>query len=155
LSWKSIAVIGGAAEDATIIELAYQVGQAVAKAGFALVCGGGAGVMEAACRGAKMEGGTTIGILPGSDPSESNRYLDVPLATGLGEARNTIVVRSATHGVIAVGGEFGTLAEIGFALKLGKPVVGLRTWELSKRGQASQAIMLAGSPEEAVRMLTG
>lgn len=155
MSWKSIAVIGGAAEDAAIFELAYQVGQAVAKAGFALVCGGGAGVMEAACRGANMEGGTTIGILPGCDPSESNGYLDVPIATGLGEARNTIVVRSATHGVIAVGGEFGTLAEIGFALKLGKPVVGLRTWELSKRGQASQAIMLAGSAEEAVRMLTG
>ena len=106
--------------------------------------------MEAACKGAKAEGGTTVGILPGVRRSDANPYVDVALPTGLGEARNTLVVR-ACDALIAVAGEFGTLSEIAFALKLGKPVVGLATWELSSHDGPSDAIVRAGSPEEAVQ----
>jgi uncharacterized protein (TIGR00725 family) len=94
-----------------------------------LVCGGLGGVMEAACRGARAEGGTTVGILPGLDRSAANPYVAVAIATGLGEARNALVVRAADC-LIAVGGAYGTLSEIALALKAGKRVVGLRTWEI-------------------------
>jgi uncharacterized protein (TIGR00725 family) len=105
--------------------------------------------MEAACRGAKAGGGQTVGILPGASRYEANPYVDIPIATGLGEARNLIIVRSA-DAVIAVGGEYGTLSELAFALKLGVPVVGLGTWELSKGGLSVDAILRATSPVEAV-----
>jgi hypothetical protein len=114
-----------------------------------LVCGGRGGVMEAACRGAQGAGGVTVGILPGTDRSEANRYLDIPIATGLGEARNAIVVRTA-DAVIAVSGGYGTLSEIGLALKMGRPVVGLRTWELSQRGCPVEGVVEVGTPAEAV-----
>ena len=94
-----------------------------------MVCGGLGGAMEAACRGAKAEGGTTVGILPGGDRSAANPYVDVAVPTGLGEARNALVVRAA-DAVIAVAGGYGTLSEIALALSAGKPVVGLGTWEL-------------------------
>jgi len=105
--------------------------------------------MEAACRGARESGGTTIGILPGTDRAAANAYVDVAIATGLGEARNTLVVRAA-DAVIAVAGEFGTLSEIAFALKVGKPVVGIATWELARGGAAVEAIERARDPAEAV-----
>lgn len=105
--------------------------------------------MEAACRGAKSEGGITVGILPGHDRSEANPYVDVAIATGMGEGRNTVNVRAA-DAVIAVGGEFGTLSEIAFALKTGKPVVGLDTWQLARPGRPTDPIVRATSPEEAV-----
>jgi uncharacterized protein (TIGR00725 family) len=105
------------------------VGRLVARSGAALVCGGLGGVMEAACRGARAEGGTTIGILPGLDRSAANPYVEVAIATGLGEARNALVVRAADC-LIAVGGAYGTLSEIALALKTGKRVVGLKTWEI-------------------------
>ena len=108
-----------------------------------LVCGGRGGVMEAACRGAKSGGGTTVGILPGDRRSDANPHVDVALATGLGEARNALVVRAA-DALIAVGGEYGTLSEIALALKAGKPVVGLDTWDIG-------AIVRATEPGEAVR----
>lgn len=114
-----------------------------------LVCGGLGGAMEAACRGARESGGTTIGILPGTDRAAANAYVDVAIATGLGEARNTLVVRAA-DAVIAVAGEFGTLSEIAFALKVGKPVVGIATWELARGGTAVEAIERARDPAEAV-----
>jgi uncharacterized protein (TIGR00725 family) len=103
--------------------------------------------MEAACRGAKDAGGTTVGILPGYDRGAANRYVDVAIATGLGEARNALVVRAA-DALIAVGGAYGTLSEIALALKTGKPVVGIRSWELAGRplkeaGDAGQAVELA------------
>jgi hypothetical protein len=107
--------------------------------------------MAAACQGAKDAGGATVGILPGTDRSEANPYVDVPILTGLGEARNAIVVRTA-DAVIAVSGGFGTLSEIGLALKMGRPVIGLGTWELGRAGQADPAIVRAGTAAEAVHL---
>lgn len=115
------------------------------------MCGGLGGVMEAACRGARAQGGLTIGFLPGSDRSEANEFVDVAIPTGMGEMRNALIVRAA-DAVIAVSGEFGTLSEIGLALKLGKRVVGVSTWELSRRGEVSDAILVADSAAEAVRL---
>ena len=110
--------------------------------------------MEAACRGAKEAGGLTVGILPGNERSEANPYVDVPLVTGLGEARNIIVARSG-RAVIAVGGEYGTLSEIAFALKFGVPVVGLDTWQLPERAAAAGGILSAESPRQAVDLALG
>jgi hypothetical protein len=107
--------------------------------------------MEAACRGAREKGGTTVGILPGSDRFAANRYVDIAIATGLGEARNAVVVGCA-DAVIAVGGEFGTLSEIALALRAGKPVVGLFTWELRRKGQVSDGIVEASDPAAAVAL---
>jgi hypothetical protein len=106
--------------------------------------------MEAACRGAKQADGVTIGILPGPDASEANRYVDIPVATGIGEARNAVITRSASA-VIAVGGSYGTLSETGFALQFGKPVIGLATWEMEREGHAPVPIVRAETAEEAVR----
>lgn len=111
-------------------------------------------MMEAACRGARAQGGLTIGLLPGSDRSEANEYVDVAIPTGMGEMRNALIVRAA-DAVIAISGEFGTLSEIGLALKLGKRVVGVSTWELSRRGEVSDAILVADSAPEAVRLALG
>jgi uncharacterized protein (TIGR00725 family) len=131
--------------------LAEAVGRGLAEAGAVLICGGRGGVMEAACRGARQAGGLTVGVLPGFSATEANPYVTIPIVTGLGEARNVIIVRTA-QAVVGVGGEFGTLSEIAFALKLGRPVVGLETWELAKGGQPDQAIVRASTPEEAVRL---
>lgn len=106
--------------------------------------------MEAACRGARSEGGLTVGILPGHDRRSSNDYLDVSLPTGLGEMRNFVLV-TAADAVIALTGEFGTLSELGFALRIGRPVVGLNTWELARAGgEKVDAFEVASTPEEAV-----
>jgi uncharacterized protein (TIGR00725 family) len=109
------------------------------------------GVMAAACQGAQSAGGLTLGVLPGLSATDANPHVDIPIVTGLGEARNVVIVRTALA-VIAVGGEFGTLSEIAFALKLGRPVIGLGTWELAKGGRPNQAIVKAQTPEEAVRL---
>lgn len=130
-----LAVVGSASCDAETAALAEEVGREVARRGAVLICGGRGGVMEAACRGARLAGGTTVGILPGTDRSQANPYVDVPIVTGLGEARNALVVRSA-DAVIAVSGGYGTLSEIALALKMGRPVVGIQTWELRRPGQA-------------------
>lgn len=132
--------------------LARAVGEEVARRGALLVCGGRGGVMEAACQGAKAAGGTTVGILPGNDRSEANPYVDIPVVTGLGEARNAVVVRSA-DAVIAISGGYGTLSEIGLALKMGRPVVGLGTWELRRDtggGEPQGVVRRAASAVEAV-----
>lgn len=142
-------MVGPAAADPNATERALDVGRRLAERGAVVVCGGLGGVMEAACRGASERGGTTLGILPGIDRSEANPYVDVAVPTGLGEARNTLVVRAA-DAVIAVAGEFGTLSEIAFALKVGKPVVGIGTWELARRGEEVDAIRRASSAEGAV-----
>jgi uncharacterized protein (TIGR00725 family) len=105
------------------------VGRLLAARGALVVCGGLGGVMEEACRGARAGGGTTIGILPGLSRSDANPFVDVAIPTGLGEARNALVVRAA-DAVIAIGGGYGTLSEIALALKAGKRVVGLGTWEI-------------------------
>ncbi|MEA2454637.1 MAG: hypothetical protein QOI45_899 [Thermoleophilaceae bacterium] len=117
---------------------AADVGRLVAERGAVLVCGGLGGAMEAACRGAKQAEGVTVGILPGSDRSDANPYVDVALPTGLGEARNALVVRAADV-VIAIGGGYGTLSEIALALKAGKRVIGLDTWDIEGVERASDA----------------
>ena len=144
-----VAVIGSATCSDKVASLARQVGGEIARRGAVLVCGGRGGVMEAACQGAKEAGGTTVGILPGTKRQEANPYVDLPIVTGLGEARNAIVVRTA-DAVIAVSGGYGTLSEIGLALKMGRPVVGLGTWELGRGGQSTQDIARAATPAEAV-----
>jgi uncharacterized protein (TIGR00725 family) len=146
-----VAVIGPATCDEETAAQAREIGREIARRGAVLVCGGRGGVMEAACDGAKAAGGTTVGILPGVHRGEANRYVDIPIATGLGEARNAVVVRTADV-VIAVSGGYGTLSEIGFALKLGRPVVGLGTWELRQQGQTVAALTLADEPVPAVEL---
>ena len=144
-----ISVIGAGEASPEIADLAEQVGRELARRGITLVCGGFEGVMEAACRGAKSAGGTTIGILPGDDPEEANRWVDIPICTGLGYARNVIVVKSG-RAVIAIGGAYGTLSEIGHALGENIPVVGLNTWAMSRDGQLDSGILVVESPVEAV-----
>jgi uncharacterized protein (TIGR00725 family) len=144
-----VAVVGGARANAEEERAAEAVGRGLAEARAIVVCGGRGGVMEAACRGAKEGGGTTIGILPGASRADANPYVDVAIPTGLGELRNGLIVR-AVDALVAVGGEFGTLSEIAFALKAGKPVVGLGTWELARGGAPVDAIARAASAGDAV-----
>ena len=107
------------------------------------------GVMEAACRGASQEGGLTIGILPGDNRASANEYVKIPIVTGIGYARNVTVVRSA-QAVIAVGGSYGTLSEIGYALQGGLPVIGLESWGISRKGKEKSPIIEAKTAAEAV-----
>jgi uncharacterized protein (TIGR00725 family) len=144
-----IAVIGGSAPTAQEAATAEGVGRLLAKAGAVLVCGGRGGVMEAACRGAKSADGLTIGILPGTSRNEANAYVDILILTGIGEARNAIITRTA-QAAIAIGGSYGTLSEIAFVLSFGTPVVGLGTWEMGREGHPPPPIVRAASPEEAV-----
>jgi uncharacterized protein (TIGR00725 family) len=146
-----VAVIGAGICDEPLAKQAEAVGRALAAAGATVVCGGLGGVMEAACRGARSVGGTTVGLLPGGDRSTGNRYLSISLPTGMGEGRNLLVVRAA-DALVAVGGELGTLSEIAFALKLGKPVVGLDTWELANHGAPVSLILRAANPEQAAAL---
>jgi uncharacterized protein (TIGR00725 family) len=125
---RYVAVVGAGVCDDTVAATAEAVGRGLAEAGVVLVCGGLGGVMEAACRGAQAAGGTTVGLLP-SDRSDANPHLTIALATGLGEIRNTLIVR-ASDAVIAIAGEYGTLSEVAFALRTGRRVVGLGTWDL-------------------------
>lgn len=134
-----IAVIGGRRTEKSLLREAEEVGRLIARKGACLVCGGLSGVMEAASRGAKSEGGITVGILPQNDSKEANPYIDIPLATGLGIGRNVIIARTA-DALIAVGGEYGTLSEIAFALQMGKPVVGIRTWDIKGVISAENAL---------------
>jgi uncharacterized protein (TIGR00725 family) len=127
-----IGVIGGGTCSPEIYAIAQEVGREIAQNGFSLVCGGLGGVMEAACRGAREAGGITIGILPTSDKRDANPYVDFVIPTGLGQARNVLVVH-ASDALVAVDGETGTLSEIAIALKVGKPIVGIKTWELEGR----------------------
>jgi uncharacterized protein (TIGR00725 family) len=144
-----VAVVGPNDATPTEIAQAEATGSGLARAGAVLVCGGLGGVMHAAARGSQNAGGVSIGILPGDDRDPGSPHLTVAISTGMGETRNAIVVRTSDV-VIAVSGEFGTLSEVAFALKLGKPVVGLQTWELSKRGRIVEAITRVETPEEAV-----
>lgn len=146
-----VAVVGGGLCSPQEAATAEAVGRHLAEAGAILICGGMGGVMVAACRGARSAGGLTIGVLPGFNAADANPHVDIPIVTGMGEARNVIIVRTASA-VIAVGGEFGTLSEIAFALKLGRPVIGLGTWELAREGSPVQAIIKAETPDEAVRL---
>ncbi len=141
-----IGVIGGGDASEKEYETAVEVGGEIARRGYTLVCGGLGGVMEAACRGAKSQGGLTIGIIPGTNRQEANKFVDIPVVTGLSHARNIIVVRSSCA-IIAIGGSYGTLSEIAYALRLDVPVVGIGSWEVSsdivQTQSAAQAVEMA------------
>ena len=140
-----IGVIGAAACTAKQAKLAHEVGTLIAQAGAVLVCGGMAGVMEAACRGARAAGGLTVGILPGASAGEGNKYVTIPILTGMGYARNAVVVRSC-QAVIAIGGRYGTLSEIAYAAQFKIPVIGLGTWKVRA------PIKHVRTPQEAVKL---
>jgi uncharacterized protein (TIGR00725 family) len=145
-----VAVVGAGDADEALAAAAEEVGRGLAEGGAAVVCGGLGGVMEAACRGAKSAGGLTIGILPGRRRHDANPWVDVAIPTGMGETRNALVVLSA-DAVVAVGGEHGTLSEVAFGLKVGRPVVGLRTWRLTRGdGRVDDNVVRADDPGAAV-----
>lgn len=144
-----IGVIGGGKCSPQTAELAEQVGRELAQKGAMLICGGLGGVMEAACKGTYEAGGQTIGILPGNSQSDANPYVKFPIVTGMGEMRNVVIIKSA-RAVIAIDGEYGTLSEIGHALKNNVPVIGINTWSLSREGKTSDAIIPAETASEAV-----
>jgi uncharacterized protein (TIGR00725 family) len=144
-----IAVIGDSSCSSEEAKLAETVGELLAQRGATLICGGLSGVMEAVCQGAKSKGGLTIGILPGQDSSTANHWVDIPVVTGIGEARNVAVVKSA-QAVIAIAGSYGTLSEIAYALKSGIPVIGLNTWSLSRSGRQDDSIVRVRTAAEAV-----
>jgi uncharacterized protein (TIGR00725 family) len=139
-----VAVVGTSTATPEQATTAEAVGRRLAERGAIVVCGGLGGVMEATARGAHAAGGIVVGLLPGRDRTEANGYLTVALATGLGEMRNPLVVRSA-DAVIAIGGAYGTLSEVAFALRTGVPVVGLGTWDLDD-------VLVAPGPDEAVEL---
>ena len=126
-------------------QTALQLGQEIARAGAVLVCGGMDGVMKAAAEGCRLAGGTSLGIIPGTDKSTANEFHDYVIATGFGEARNLVIIRTADV-VIALPGQYGTLSEIGFALKMSKPVISLGSWDVSEDIRSAQ------TPKEAVRL---
>lgn len=142
-----IGVIGASAADEAAWKDAEAVGRLIGQNGFLLVCGGLGGVMEAAARGAKQAGGTTVGVLPQAERTGANPYIDIPIATGFGEGRNIIIIRTADV-LVAVSGEYGTLSEIAFALRMGKPVIGLNTWDIP-------GIIKAETPRDAFEKAVG
>jgi len=140
---RRIGVIGNGACPDEVEKLAAEVGREIAQREGILICGGLGGVMEGAARGAKEKGGLTVGIIPGDSPFQANSFIDIPIVTGLGYARNIIVVRSS-EALIAIHGQYGTLSEIAFALQLKVPIVGLNTWGVSAD------IIPASNPVDAV-----
>ena len=144
-----ISVVGGSDAPPEAMALAEEVGRELARRGIVVACGGLSGVMEAVCRGAKSAGGTTIGILPGRDPRDANPYVDIPICTSLGYARNVVVVHTG-RAVIAVDGAYGTLSEIAHALGEGIPVIGLDTWSISRNGVVDSRIIIASDAVDAV-----
>ncbi len=143
-----VSVVGSGTATGELYEEAREVGQLVAARGGTVVCGGRSGVMEAAARGATEAGGVAIGILPDEDREQGNEFLSYSIATGTGHARNLAVVCSGDV-VISVGGGYGTLSEMGLALKVGRPVVALESWDLGEH------VSVASSPEEAVAAAFG
>jgi uncharacterized protein (TIGR00725 family) len=143
-----VSVVGSGTAAGEVYDKAREVGRLVAERGGTIVCGGRSGVMEAVARGATEAGGTAIGILPDEDRKGANAFLSFSIATGTGHARNLAVVCSGDV-VIAIGGEYGTLSEIGLARKVGRPVVALESWDLGEH------VSVAATPEEAVRTAFG
>lgn len=141
-----IGIIGAGTCSKEVYKTAEKLGILIAERGDILICGGLGGVMEAAAKGAKSNGGTTIGILPGFSAEDANPFIDIPIVTGLSHARNVIIVRSSDI-LIAVAGKYGTLSEIAIALKLGKPVIGIGSWDVSKD------IFQTQYPEEAINLV--
>ena len=146
-----IGVVGEGACSRATARTAERVGAAIARAGGVVFCGGRTGVMEAASRGAARAGGAVVGVLPGFDRRDANRWVTIPVVTGMDQARNVVLVRSC-DAVIAVGGSYGTLSEIALALKLGVPVVGLRTWRLAQPEARHVPLLRARDADDAVRL---
>jgi len=140
---KIIAVIGGRDCDESLYQQALEVGRLIAEKGAILVCGGRGGVMEAACKGASGAGGIAVGILPGDDIRDANLWVTVPIATGVGLARNSIIARTASA-AIAIGGEYGTLSEIAYCLQFRIPVYTLNSWDI-------KGVIAVDTPAEAVK----
>jgi uncharacterized protein (TIGR00725 family) len=145
-----IGVFGASAPSGELYAAAERIGELIALEGATVVCGGLGGVMEAASKGASNAGGMTIGVLPGADPGEANEYVSAAVATDMGHARNTIIVRSS-DAAIAVGGGYGTLSEIALAMKCGLTVVGYETWDATGTGELRAPRHRASTPEEAVK----
>lgn len=138
-----IAVIGERDAAPELLLLSEHVGAELARHGAILICGGMGGVMEAASRGCQQAGGLVVGILPTETAADANPYVDVPIVTGMGEGRNIIIARSA-QAAIAIGGSYGTLSEIAFALRLAIPVVALQTWVFSReRGEPDPVVRVS------------
>jgi uncharacterized protein (TIGR00725 family) len=148
---KFIGVIGASQPPEELLPIAEKVGKEIAKRGGILICGGMGGIMEFACKGAKSEGGITVGILPTMTRDAANPYIDIPIVTGMGYARNIIVVLSS-EAIIAIDGAFGTLTELAFALHFGIPIVGIRTWHMESEYTEVKGIIYIEEPEEAVRI---
>jgi uncharacterized protein (TIGR00725 family) len=143
MAMRIVGVVGSGTCDEATARIAEEVGRRLAEQQLVVLTGGRGGVMEAASRGAKQAGGLTIGLLPGTEPAEANPYVDVPLATGLSDARNAVVAR-ASEVLIAIAGEYGTLSEIALALKMGRRVVGLGTWSIARD------VLIVETPQQAV-----
>ena len=141
-----VAVVGGSQAGAKLKRDAEAVGRLIGERGGLLICGGLGGVMEAAARGAKSVGGTTIGVLPGGRSSDANPHIDIPIVTGIGYARNVIIVQTA-DGVVALPGKFGTLTEIAYAVVFGKPVVSMNSWDVGP------GVATASNPAQAVEWI--
>jgi uncharacterized protein (TIGR00725 family) len=146
-----IGVAGASQAGPSLVEQGERLGRRLGEAGVVVVCGGGGGVMEAVCRGARAAGGTTVGLLPGLDRGDANPYLSVSVPTGLGQGRNLLLVR-ASDALVAVGGGFGTLSEIALALRTGVPVIGLATWSLELDTRPVEAFPVAGDADTAARL---
>ncbi len=150
---KIVAVIGASEAEEAILKKAEAVGEGIAKMGAILICGGMGGIMEAACRGAKKAGGFTIGILPGTDKTDANLYVDLPIVTGIGQARNIIIARNC-HVAVAIAGRYGTLTEIAYCLMFDVPVIGLGTWKISPASKSEQVpIIYAKDVTEAIQQI--
>jgi uncharacterized protein (TIGR00725 family) len=149
--WMQIGVIGASRCSTEVAELAEEVGMEIGRKGAVLICGGLGGVMESASKGAKEAGGLTIGILPGTSKEEANGYIDIPIVTGLGHARNVVIAHSSDS-IIAISGEHGTLSEIAIGLKLKKTIIGLNTWDIKGIIQVKTA---AEAVEKAIKISEG
>ncbi len=143
---RYVGVIGAGECDDSLAQMAKEIGQGIARMGAILICGGLGGIMAAACEGARQEGGLTVGILPGTHRGEANQFVDIEIVTGIHEARNLIIIRTADV-LVAIGGSYGTLSEIGFALKMNKPVIGLKTWDIP-------GVLKVTSVEEVLQLVT-
>jgi uncharacterized protein (TIGR00725 family) len=151
MSAPVVAVVGAGIAGADVESIAEEVGRLLAERGAVVLTGGLGGVMAAASRGASKAGGATIGVLPGDDRADANEWVGVAIATGMGEARNALVARAA-DAMIAVGGEFGTLSEVALALKIGRPVIGIDTWEIGRSGVTVDPILRARDAAHAVEL---
>ncbi|MBN1897570.1 MAG: TIGR00725 family protein [Spirochaetes bacterium] len=148
-----VGVIGGALADKKNLDIAYELGKLLAEAGYTVVCGGLSGVMEKACQGAFEAGGMTIGILPGYDTSSANPYVKIPIATGMGLARNYIIINTADI-LVAVNGRSGTLNEISAAFNMGKKVIAINSWKLKQAGPVEEDLFIeVNTPDEAIEWL--